>query len=281
MINSPNNRLDEFVKQSLENYQVPFNEAHWNEFESKLGSQPRVNPFRKWNFSLNTIIGGMIILSAAAFIYAMTGGKPETKDAVTGNKNTVTINTPSTAPQTKTQVETTTTARNNDPGSLNNAHIDPFTFSIHNNSPYSFFTSSDLSNPDGANEKIDPVDQPNGFSFTSTNPPVMNTGTNDGQLNPQELQDALKNTGSTVVNNNIFPDQIDPLKGVVKSTKETDTMISKANNIPSDNDPLIQIGKNGQILSNPQEVLKTIKTAESKADSTKSPRTNENPGGDH
>src|ERR1043166_3564354 len=116
MINSPNNRLDEFVKQSLENYQVPFNEAHWKEFESKLGSQPRVNPFTQWKFSLNTIIGGVVILSAAALIYAVSStnySSPVTNTSVTSNKNTP---VPSDKKVTVPVVSTnTTTANNNEP----------------------------------------------------------------------------------------------------------------------------------------------------------------------
>jgi hypothetical protein len=272
MINSPNNKLDEFVKQSLENYQVPYNEAHWNEFESKLNAQPGSNPFSKFNFSLNTIIGGIVILSASAFIYAMsTNASSVNKDAsqnVSKKENTtVPVKKNADTPPVVTKTET-----ENDQNTVT-GHVDPVTFSIHTNSSSSFFTSNDLSNPEGSAEKQTPVDKPNGFSFTASPNGMTNAMSNNsssgGNLTQKELQDALRDSGPTVINNNIFPDQIDPLKGVTKSTKETDTVIKKANTIPENNDPLIMIGKDGKIISNPEQVLKTIKNAETKSDSTK------------
>jgi hypothetical protein len=271
MINSPNNRLDEFVKKSLENYQVPFNEAHWNEFESKLNTQPSVNPFGKWNFSLNTIIGGVIVLSAAAIIYAMSGSRSPVKNTAVNSTTTITseqkVKPENAAANTKPVTETK--APDQQTGTL---QVDPFTFSVHTGSTYSFFTSSDLSGGETTGGPTDPTAKPNGFSFTSTTASNttgtsgLNTGHDDGQLDPKELQDALKNS-SSVVNNNIFPDQIDPLKGPVKNTKETDTIIKKANDIPEDN-PLIQIGPHGEIQSNPEKVIEIIKGAENKSDST-------------
>src|SRR5437868_6488961 len=69
MINSPNNQLDDFIKDTLKNHEVPFNEAHWNEFESKLSTKPRVNIINKWRYSLNIFIGLIAVGSASAFIY--------------------------------------------------------------------------------------------------------------------------------------------------------------------------------------------------------------------
>jgi hypothetical protein len=272
MINSPNNGLDEFVKQSLENHRVPFNEAHWKEFESKLGSQPRVNPFSKWNFSLNTIIGGIVILSASVFIYAMSNRtSPEQNKTVSNPTTLTTVSTTVKKETVPAPVVNTNTSTASNETPVNNVNVDPFMFSVHSSSTYSFFTSNDLSNSEGTAETTNPVEKPNGFSFTSTNNNTITnvSSSNDDKLDPKELQDALKDSGPTVINNNIFPDQIDPLKGVVKSTKETDTMISKANNLPDNNDPLIMIGKDGKIISNTGEVIKTVKMGENKSDTSK------------
>ena len=100
MIDNDNTRLDQFVKESLNNNQIPFNESDWTDMESKLNSRSSSNPFRKWSFSINTIIGLVVVggVSLGA-VYTFSENSNETK------QNTVT-------PKTENVVKTNSPVQN-------------------------------------------------------------------------------------------------------------------------------------------------------------------------
>ncbi|MEW6468828.1 MAG: hypothetical protein AB1458_07890 [Bacteroidota bacterium] len=74
MTNNENTRLDQFVKDSLNSYEQPYNEADWADMEKRLDGRPPTGSFRKWSFSMNTIIG-LVAVGAVAFgtIYVFSG----------------------------------------------------------------------------------------------------------------------------------------------------------------------------------------------------------------
>ncbi|MBN8702603.1 MAG: hypothetical protein J0M08_06035 [Bacteroidetes bacterium] len=59
------NRLDDVIKDSLKNLEVPYNEEHWNEFESKLTAQ---SPVSKTNWKpIATVFAGIAVIAGIIF----------------------------------------------------------------------------------------------------------------------------------------------------------------------------------------------------------------------
>lgn len=88
--NDTHNKLDNFIKDSLHDVEIPYDENHWKEMEQKLNAQPQGSSFLKnFNFSLNVTIGAVIIGSGLA-IYAFTGNSTASK-TVTEKANETTV----------------------------------------------------------------------------------------------------------------------------------------------------------------------------------------------
>src|SRR5688572_17005897 len=89
MINDDNTRLDQFIKESLNSQEIPFNEADWADMENRLNSRPSSNSFRKWSFSMNATIG-LVAVGALTFgaVYTFSGNSsPKNIPAVEQPKN--------------------------------------------------------------------------------------------------------------------------------------------------------------------------------------------------
>ena len=68
MVNDTNNsKLDQAIKQTLSNYEAPYNAADWTKMESMLDAAPTSGNF-KWSYSLNILIG-IVVLGGIYFIY--------------------------------------------------------------------------------------------------------------------------------------------------------------------------------------------------------------------
>jgi len=231
MINSPNNPLDEFVKETLKNHEVPFNEAHWNEFESKLNAKPRVSMNTNWRFSLNIFIGLIVAGSASAFIY--------NKVSSSSNLNTTTP-TVSKAPVQNSVENKTITKNSTSVIDENNSSKDPVAINqISDNNTYSIFTSADISNSTATD--VNSV-KPNGYLVSTNN---INTGNNIGnaysnninnhvppvdgeKIDPNEIQKQLDLAKIEDKSRAVFPDMLDKHDGAIYLTKESDTVKEKA-----------------------------------------------------
>ena len=240
MINSPNNQLDEFIKETLKNHEVPFNEAHWNEFESKLNSKPSVSVMsNKWRYSLNIFLGFILAGSASVFIYNKLSSPSTVTTTTNATQNTISKtsvqnvkdNNSSNANSANSVIDEYNAAQKNNPVVINN---------ISDNNTYSVFTSADISNsPSSAATTIGVNSnniKPIGYSVitnTNTNPisstiPNVTDANNSDKIDPLEIQKQLdlaktENTGRAV-----FPDMLDKHAGAIYPTKESDTVKSKA-----------------------------------------------------
>jgi hypothetical protein len=68
MVNDANNsKLDQAIKQTLSNYEAPYNAADWEKMESMLDAAPKSVNF-KWSYSLNILIG-ILVLGGIYLIY--------------------------------------------------------------------------------------------------------------------------------------------------------------------------------------------------------------------
>jgi hypothetical protein len=277
MTNSPNNQLDEFIKNSMQGHEEPFNEAHWNEFESKLNSKPRVNTFSKWSFSMNVFIGLVMFGSASVLTYLALSGSPDTlKD----NSISKTTSLPS-APVTtnKNSLGTTVSGTNENVTVIN---------TISDNSTYSIFTSADISGTNSMTTQELPLEKPvnsytgisntNGQLQNNTMGPVstMNnnaSGTNgntktisqDGtdKISPEDLKQILQDAKDANANTKaLFPDMFDKKYGSIYKTKEPDTIKLKAEEV--ENTTPFFNNVNGK--ANPDSLKLFFENAEKKGD---------------
>lgn len=68
MVNDTNNsKLDQAIKQTLSNYEAPYNATDWEKMESMLAAAPKSGNF-KWSYSLNILIG-ILVLGGIYLIY--------------------------------------------------------------------------------------------------------------------------------------------------------------------------------------------------------------------
>ena len=254
MIDNNNTRLDQFVKESLNSNQIPFNESDWADMESRLNSKPSSNLFRKWSFSINTIIGLVVIggVSLGA-VYTFSGNNSETKQnpVTPKTENVVKTNIP-----LNNTIQNTTNTVTENPALNNTVVTNPViltntTFSINQNI--------------GQNQK------------------TLNT-TNTVQKTPENMTQADKD--ALFGNNNIddgnqtlvFPDQIDPKDGNVLNTQEPDCTKIKINksgdayNKNDQNDSSKNGGDNNNAVS-PKDDSKTDANKTSKPKKTKKKKT--------
>lgn len=68
MVNDTNNsKLDQAIKQTLSNYEAPYNATDWEKMEGMLDAAPKSGNF-KWSYSLNILIG-VLVLGGIYLIY--------------------------------------------------------------------------------------------------------------------------------------------------------------------------------------------------------------------
>jgi hypothetical protein len=205
MANHLNNdqQLDQAVKEALESYEVPFESSAWAEMENSLDAAPKTyHPFRRWSFSLNTIIaiallaGGLLI-----FKFSTSGaGTPSNKEAA---EQTAVKKTDVSAPAQKP-------AENKAP-----AQTAPGT-SPQVNAPES--TLPVASNP---------LKPSNTYTYSSSALKKKNNNTgkkDDATTNEQGDFDFMKAAEQNKTNAPAFGDQIDPVHGFIHSTSESEKM---------------------------------------------------------
>ena len=215
MINSPNNPLDDFIKETLKNHEVPFNEAHWNEFESKLTTKPRVSMPNKWRFSLNVFIGLIVAGSASAFIYSKV---------TSPSNNTATVS----KQDIKNEVEKKSITKNSTSviDEYNAANNPVVINQISDNNTYSIFTSADISNT--ASTEVNAL-KPNGYFVTANVNNINNHKPVDNEkIDPNEIQKQLDLAKIEDKSRAVFPDMLDKHDGAIYQTKESDTVKDKA-----------------------------------------------------
>src|ERR1051325_400489 len=261
MTNSPNNRLDEFIKETMKNYEVPYNEAHWQEFESQLNAQPRSVSSFNWKFSLNTIL----IIAAAgvvsAFVYASVSHSSNNRPDDPVQQNTSV---------TKTIPVNNTVQPNENKDAVSTNEQDVVTNNPNTNNN-SVFTSSDLSNADNNSQDVrsDDNTKNNPYAFNGGNTYSSNDGANknanpDASIDPKELQKQLSE-GKKDQNGMplYFPDMIDKRKGFIYATKESDTIKEKAekNNL---NSPFFTTDPTGNPVLNTEALKNFLNSTKNK-----------------
>lgn len=70
MINNstPESKLDEAVKATLNNYEAPFDAGDWSRMESMLDAAPKQGSF-KWSGSLTAVVAGIAVIGGSYFLY--------------------------------------------------------------------------------------------------------------------------------------------------------------------------------------------------------------------
>jgi hypothetical protein len=91
MTNNANNDFERKVKSSLEGYEASFDSADWNDLENRLQSLPQHAPAFKWRFSMNAVAVVVACAALAFLVYKMTS--PAKNDAAS-NKPAPEVVTP-------------------------------------------------------------------------------------------------------------------------------------------------------------------------------------------
>ena len=276
MTNSPNNKLDNFVRESLKDHEVPFNEAHWHEFEGKLDALPRVSATGKWRYSLNIFIGLIIAGSASAFIYSSVS--PSSAPSLQSNKqasssvsdNAITKN------QVAIQKKENNVSVSSNAQTANAPVVNPSS-----DKTYSIFTSADISNSPSENNSNSNANTSNAVQNNNaygSNNNVTNTDPNHttvaGNVAPQkdaagenidgsDIQKQIDLAKGADKERYIFPDMMDKMNGPVYPTKESDTIKQKAD---KDIDGFYLNNPNGK--ANADSVKSFFDQKHKKADST-------------
>ena len=200
MIENDNTRLDLFVKESLNKNEMPFNESDWNNFEGKLKSKPSVNPFAKWSFTANAIIGLVAVgaLSIGA-VYTFSG-----------NNNSPVQKQNPVQPKNETFVKTNSPVQNT--AANNTSTENPVQNNTVVNNPV-ILTSSTFSLP-----------QNNKTNETPVNTIKIKAPDNMSESDKKNMFSNIDDGNQTL----LFPDQIDPKDGAIFPTQEPDCTKSKA-----------------------------------------------------
>ena len=192
------NKLDGFIKESLKEAEIPYNADHWTEIEQKLNALPHTNSIKKWSFSTNIIIGTIVVLGAGILLYNVI------PSSLNNNTPVEEITPPVTA--------------------LPNESIQP---SIPAEQPA---TAQQNNTP--ANEKVkEPVTKDKEEDATETKTEKENKKEKEAiAVEPDAKQDTANEISNKVLDSlnqnhtkvSTFGDMIDPKKGFVKETNETD-----------------------------------------------------------
>jgi hypothetical protein len=246
MTNIPN-KLDQKIKESLDGYSAQYNESGWERLSKELDARGTNSSMKwKWQYSMNTIIGatvlgGVILLTtilttsnnniSANVPYSLKEKqegsvyKPRSAKSIFAiEHNAVTVNmlvggsavtsekSPSTAPQTTVNAGAMLYAQYYGNNPITKSPL----VQIKTNS------SGSLINP---LMRGNPFVMQGRFEDLTSNLPRMDERINGKgmKLSPEELKiftnnQYLSNKGV------IFGDQIDPRKGYIHATKETDSM---------------------------------------------------------
>jgi len=191
-------QLDQAVKEALESYEVPFDSSAWTEMEKSLEAAPKTfNPFKKWSFSLNTIIG-IAALAGGLLIFKYSTSGADTNDKTAEMPAPVKEQKVQPAPvQPKPQPAVTTATSDSNSTSEE-------TTAVITSQPSQLADQYTLS-PDKKKKK-------------------KTTTTTDGEATTENTEVDFMKMTENHNNTPAFGDQIDPVKGFIHSTNESDKM---------------------------------------------------------
>jgi hypothetical protein len=196
------NKIDEFVKNSVKDFQPPFDASHWDEFEKTLNSKPKGTAFGRIKFSLNTLIA-VVSISALALTGWYFATTPKTDTNKEQNTNALNVNTFKQEEVVKTNpvvntdntiVPENNTAQNTETNVVVNTPLNV--------------------NSNNVNSNIGVVNNTNNNTNTTQN--ISNGSNNKTNVNSVK--------GPTP----IYGDMIDPKTGIVKKTKDDPALNEKA-----------------------------------------------------
>ena len=110
-----NNKLDGFIKKSLEEAEVPFNPGHWDEMEYKLNALPQAGSIKKWSFSTNIIVGAIAVLGGGILLYNVIPSSSDTTAPVEEVATPVTVLPNENVQQSIAAEQSATAQQNNAP----------------------------------------------------------------------------------------------------------------------------------------------------------------------
>lgn len=76
--NTPESKLDETVKNTLNNYEAQYDPSDWSRMESMLDAAPKASPF-KWSHAITVVIGVVVIGGGYALYHAFSGSETKTE----------------------------------------------------------------------------------------------------------------------------------------------------------------------------------------------------------
>lgn len=108
MINEQkNNKLDETIKQSLSDYEAPFDANDWAKMESTLDAAPKASTF-KWSYVIGTFVA-LAVLSGGYLVYnnwnSFKTNTPTTTQPIENTTPPAVTTTPPIVPPTVTKTE--------------------------------------------------------------------------------------------------------------------------------------------------------------------------------
>ncbi|MFI5148493.1 MAG: hypothetical protein ACHQRM_02095 [Bacteroidia bacterium] len=210
MTNNANNDFERKVKSSMEGYEASFDPADWSDMENRLQAMPQHSPVFKWKFSLNTV-AVIIACSALAFlVIRLTAGsksratnEKQIQESVTPVKMTsvpVTAKTVQEQPKPQPEVMAAAKEETLDTAPTETEKISNYLLSAGNASKNNESSSYRRMQADRNVSTVAPI-QP--------------------QLNGTDAQKVR-----------IYPDMVDPKKGVIFNTREktgTDAVQTEVN----------------------------------------------------
>jgi hypothetical protein len=223
-------QLDQAVKEALDSYEVPFDSSAWAEMEKSLDTAPKsFQPFKKWSFSLNSIIiGGVTILAGGLLVFAVNASDNKSRKSET----TVTTETPAREDQQK-PVNTVTSAHKNTETPV------MATEAPKNDQPEQI----EITPPNNTTAANPLAQQKKKRENNKTNTTAPSTGS-EGEFNFMEIAEKGKNSPPA------FGDQIDPSKGFVLSTGESnDTREAARKNLAFSDQVLLGMKKDSASTS--------------------------------
>jgi hypothetical protein len=199
MTNNANNDFERKVKSSLEGYEASFDPADWSDMENRLEAMPQHAPAFKWTFSMNVIVG---IIACSALVFLVV--------KLSSSKNNASTEKPAT--EIITPVQSTSVPTVNTP-SVKTKPVQTISETKEPNA------SGQDSQEDNTDKKAELTVQTPGPTPLNYDPTMGRRMKSDKNVAPVEaIQPSLMETDAQKVR--IFPDMVDPKKGVIFNTKE-------------------------------------------------------------
>lgn len=216
-------QLDQAVKEALESYEMPFDSSAWTEMEQQLAAQPKpLNPFKKFSFSLNTIIA-VGVVGGGLLIYKLSNSNSSEASPV---QQTVVVTEQPEEPKVQTapvvspaEANAQLTDSANAPGIV----ADITTEAASGNSPAAIHPSS--SNTNQGTDLGTASSLKTGNKKKSDKTQKISSKEEEG-----EDFDFMKVADRAAKSSPAFGDQIDPVKGFINPSSESDNVKKEAFN---------------------------------------------------